>query len=209
LLLPVRAGLDEVKAVGRRHDATVNDVVLASVSAGLRALFLARGERPAKALNALVPVSRRRPEHRGTGGNQVTAILVHLPVDEPDAVSRLARICEQTRELKRSPDGAALAALLGWADALPPGVMAPLSRLVHHQPFVNIVVTNVAGPTVPLSLLGAEMTDIVPIVPLARNLSLGVAALSYRGQLVVGLHADASACPDIAVVAEEMARAMR
>ena len=48
---------------------------------------------------------------------------------------------------------------------------------MHHQPFVNLVVTNVRGTERPLTLLGARITEIVPIIPLGGNLTLGVAAL--------------------------------
>ena len=88
------------------------------------------------------------------------------------------------------------------SDTWPVGLLGPASRqIVHHQPLVNLVVTNVRGSDQPLSLLGARITEIVPIVPLGGNLSLGVAALSYAGKLVVGLHVDADACNDVDVLA--------
>jgi WS/DGAT/MGAT family acyltransferase len=204
MLVPVRLSLDAVKAEGRSHDATVNDILLARVTTGLRALLLSRGEHPDHALNALVPISRRRSEQRGAAGNQVTAMIVRLPVDEPDPAGRLAAIRSQTRELKQSPEGPAFATLLGWADAWPPALVALTSKLVHHQPFVNIVVTNVPGPTATLTFLGAAITDLVPVVPLARNLGIGVAIVSYRGELIIGLHADAATCPDVDVMAAAM-----
>ena len=89
--------------------------------------------------------------------------------------------------------------------------MPMLSRganLVHHQPFVNLVVTNVRGPEHPLELLGAELTEIVPIVPLAGNLTLGVAAFSYRGRLAIGLHADAESMGDLDVLASGIEHAL-
>ena len=88
--------------------------------------------------------------------------------------------------------------------------MPVLSRgvgLVHHQPFVNLVVTNVRGPERPLELLGSELTEIVPIVPLGGNLTLGVAVFSYRGRLAIGLHADAEALGDLDVLVRGIERA--
>jgi hypothetical protein len=69
--------------------------------------------------------------------------------------------------------------------------------LVQHQPFFNLIVTNVPGPPVPLYALGAKLLEIFPIVPLAGNQSLGVAAMSYEGQLNLGVFADPDACPDV------------
>jgi hypothetical protein len=71
---------------------------------------------------------------------------------------------------------------------------------VHRQPFVNLVVTNVRGSPQTLDLLGAEITEIIPVVPLGGNLSLGVAVLSYGGRLVIGVNADADACSDLPVM---------
>ena len=80
-----------------------------------------------------------------------------------------------------------------------------LSRLVHRQPFVNLVVTNVPGPQFPLYSMGAEMLDAWPIVPLAHNLSVGVAAFSYNGCLTIGLNSDPVGCPDVDVLAKGIA----
>jgi hypothetical protein len=83
------------------------------------------------------------------------------------------------------------------------GLLAQASRqIVHRQPFVNLVVTNVRGAERPLSLLGSRILEIVPLVPLGGNMSLGVAVLSYAGRLHIGLHADADACPDVDLVAD-------
>jgi len=77
---------------------------------------------------------------------------------------------------------------------------------VHHQPFVNLVVTNVPGPDAPLYVLGARMLEAFPLVPLGGNLSVGVAALSYAGQLTLGILADPVACPDVDVLADGVDR---
>ena len=51
-----------------------------------------------------------------------------------------------------------------------------------------------------------ELTEIVPIVPLGGNLTMGVAVFSYRGRLAIGLHADADAVPDLDVVVSGLER---
>ena len=68
---------------------------------------------------------------------------------------------------------------------------------MHHQPFFNLVVTNVPGPQMPLYCMGARLLEAYPVVPLTRNLTLGVAILSYCGQLHFGLFADRDAWPDL------------
>jgi hypothetical protein len=58
-------------------------------------------------------------------------------------------------------------------------------------------VTNVPGPQQPLYLLGRQLTALYPVVPLTKNTSLGVAAMSYCGRLSFGLLADYDQLPDL------------
>jgi hypothetical protein len=78
--------------------------------------------------------------------------------------------------------------------------MGLAARLVHHQPLTNLVCTNVPGPQVPLYCMGGRMLEAYPMVPLARNLNLGIAILSYCGTLHLGLLADRDQWPDLDVL---------
>jgi diacylglycerol O-acyltransferase / wax synthase len=181
--------------------------VLTLVAAGLRALLEGRGERVDR-VQVLVPVSLREADDHDTPGNKVAALLVPLDLGEPDPVAALRSVSEETSARKIGPEVVGLDVLLRWTDTWPTTLLGPASRVaVHRQPFVNLVVTNVRGADHPLSLLGAEITEITPIVPLGGNLPLGVAVLSYNGRLVMGLHADADACPDLDVMREGIERA--
>ena len=73
-----------------------------------------------------------------------------------------------------------------------------------RQRLFNVVVTNVPGPQRPLFLLGRELVTAYPMVPLAQNTALGIAIMSYNGQLNFGLVADYDALADVEIVAEEL-----
>ena len=64
--------------------------------------------------------------------------------------------------------------------------MSLAARVVHRQPFFNLIVTNVPGPQQPLYLMGARLLEAFPIVPLTRNLTVVVGILSYDGTLHFG-----------------------
>ena len=132
--------------------------------------------------------------------------MVRLPIGDRAPAARLSEVVAETTRVKSGTDGAGLDLLLRWTDTWPMPLLRWGAGLIHHQPFVNVVVTNVRGPQQPLELLGAELTEIVPIVPLGGNLTMGVAVLSYRGRLAVGLHADADALPDLDVVVSGIER---
>jgi len=65
--------LDEVKAIKNELGFTVNDVVVAICAGALRRRLAARGELPAEPLLAMIPISVRAPEERGTFGNRVSS----------------------------------------------------------------------------------------------------------------------------------------
>ena len=66
---------------------------------------------------------------------------------------------------------------------------------------MNLTVTNVPGPPVPLYLAGARLLELVPVVPIMGNITLEVGVLSYAGQLNLTAMADQATCPDIEVFA--------
>ena len=68
----------------------------------------------------------------------------------------------------------------------------------------NLVITNVPGPQMPLYLLGRQLNALFPMVPLAANQALGIAIMSYNGQLNFGLNADYDALPDLETLAGEL-----
>jgi WS/DGAT/MGAT family acyltransferase len=199
----VSEALADIHQARRRLGGTVNDIVLATVAGGLRQQLLARGDDvDGMMLNALVPVSVRAEAARGTLGNQVSALIAPLPVGAADAITRLRFVQDAIASLKARHEEVGMQFLLDLTAHGPPLLTGTLSRLVHRQPFVNLVVTNVPGPQFPLYSMGAEMLEAWPVVPLAHNLSVGVAILSYNGRLNIGLNADPVSCPDVDVLAK-------
>ena len=76
------------------------------------------------------------------------------------------------------------------------------------QRFFNLTVTNVPGPQFPLYLLGRRLSRVYPQVPLAENCALGIAIMSYDGQIDFGLIADYDAVPDLDLVADALREAI-
>jgi diacylglycerol O-acyltransferase len=204
-----RADLADVRTIRQGLGGTVNDVVLAAVTSGFRALIVSRGEDPAEvALRTLVPVSLRTESEHGLTDNRVSAILFDLPVHVGDPLQRLTAVREEMGRLKQSHEpeaGQAVTALLG---ALPPAFTASSTRLAARllervqQRSLNTVTTNVPGPSHPLFAVGREMLEYLPFVPLGPGVRIGVAILSYNGGLAFGVTGDFDTASDIAVVAE-------
>ncbi|HEV2755610.1 MAG TPA: wax ester/triacylglycerol synthase family O-acyltransferase [Actinomycetota bacterium] len=205
----VLVDLAEIKRIKNALGGTVNDVVLAAVTGGLRRLLKARGERiDDLTLRAMVPVSVRAEADRGALGNRVASMWAPLPVYEPDARRRLETITATMGDLKQSGQAVGAQVLASLGEYAPPTIVAQAARLVARQRAFNLVVTNVPGPQIPLYTLGREMKEVYPVLPLADNTTLGVALLSYNGTIGFGLLGDYDTAPDLAVLAEGIEKAI-
>jgi diacylglycerol O-acyltransferase len=198
-----RARLADVKTIRRALGGTVNDVLLAAVSGGFRALLQQRGEPLPDELivRTLVPLSLRTPDARGIPDNRVSALIAELPIGLKDPVERLQAITIQLDALKRSrPAASTLTALSGLA---PPPLLAfgvrALARAPHRR--LQTVTTNIPGPQQTLYLCGRRMLEIFPYVPLALDVRIGVAICSYDGTLSFGVTGDGQHATDIPILA--------
>jgi diacylglycerol O-acyltransferase / wax synthase len=200
----VAADLGRFKAIKNSLGGTVNDVVLAAVAGALGSYMRAHGEPTDVELRAMVPVSIRADVERGALGNRVAAMWASLPVGVTDPVARLHRVSEEMLGVKQSGQAVGAEILTRLSGFAPPTIMSQAARLQARQRLFNLVVTNVPGPQFPLYLLGRELQAIYPMVPLAENTALGIAILSYNGQLNFGLVADYDALADVEVLADEL-----
>jgi diacylglycerol O-acyltransferase / wax synthase len=201
-LAVVRVPLSEVKEIRAGLGGTVNDVVLAGVGGGLRRLLQQRAESTDDLqLRTMCPVSVRPDDARGELGNKVSAMFVSMPLDGRSAFERLSFISAQTRDLKERRQALSAEMILSASDFIAPTLMSLAARVVHRQPFFNLIVTNVPGPQFPLYMMGARLLEAFPIVPLTRNLTVVVGILSYDGTMHFGLWADRDHFADLEVFA--------
>ena len=201
----VRGDLDQFKAIKNSLGGTVNDVVLAVVAGALgRYLRMHGAATEDTVLRAMVPISVRADVERGALGNRVAAMWAPLPIGLTDPVQRLLSISRDMDGIKESGQAVGAQVLTELSGFAPPTIMAQAARLQARQRLFNLVVTNVPGPQFPLYMLGRELDAMFPMVPLAENQALGIAIMSYNGQLNFGLNADYDAMPDLAALAEEL-----
>jgi WS/DGAT/MGAT family acyltransferase len=201
----VEATLDEVKQVRKAVGGTVNDVILTAITRGFRDLLEGRGElSEGQVVRTMVPVSMRGTGERDTPNNRVTAVLVNLPVGEPDPLARLASIRAQMDDLKRSQQAVGADKLVGLAEFAAPTLMALGSRVAAKVPqqVLQTVTTNVPGPRIPLYLLGRRMTELYPYIPLFNGMRISIGIYSYLGTFYFGVNADFDAISDVSVLAD-------
>jgi WS/DGAT/MGAT family acyltransferase len=199
-----RASLNDVKQIKRELGGTVNDVVLAAISGGFRALLLARGEQPIPHMvRSLVPVSVRAPGEENIYENRVSAVLADLPVHIPDPVERLAVVRAELQSLKASKEAMVGEALASLGHYSPYPLVSWWVRLAFGLPQREVVTvtTNVPGPGRPLYGMGRRLVEIIPYVPIATTVRIGVSIFTYCGNVTFGITGDYAANPDLDVLA--------
>jgi diacylglycerol O-acyltransferase / wax synthase len=198
--------LEGAREAGRRHGATINDVLLAASTMALGRALRRRGERPAT-VKVLVPVNIRTGGDGAAMGNRISFVTVGLPVGMADPVAILRHVRSQTRERKAGSAAAPLEMVSEVAELLPGGARRLVARTAARAASFNAVVSNVPGPPIELDLLGRRVTAIYPAVPFLHGHALSIGALSYRGRLHCGVYADATVVPDAAEVAHDLVAA--
>lgn len=202
--------LEDVDRIRAAFGGTVNDLALALVTRALRDLLISRDEAPREhSVRCLVPVSLRAPAAAHELTNEVTAMLVDLPVEFGEIVTTYGAVQARVRRARRTREADALELLERIADHLPGVVVSGAVRSLRQLPHrvLTTVVTNVRGPAGTVHLLGRPMVALYPYVPIADTIRVGVAVTSYAGRLHFGITCDRSAFPDGHVLVDGIDRA--
>jgi WS/DGAT/MGAT family acyltransferase len=198
--------LPVAKELGKRADATVNDIVLSTTALALGRHLRRNGESHPW-FRVMVPVNTRAAGDARGLGNQISVMFVELPTAESDPRAVLEEVCHQTRALKDGDHAQALDGVLRAARLAPAQLRDALSWLLTRAETFNAVVSNIPGPSQPLYLLGRRVDAVYPAVPLSREHGLSVGVLSYCGVLHVGLYADPCLVADLSDVARDFTTA--
>ena len=198
----LRVPLADLKEIKNALGGTINDVVLTATASGLRALLQSRGETvPAEGLRAMVPINVRAASEHLALGNRVSSLYVELPVAQTDPAPRYHETVARSESLKSEGQQAAgTTAVIELAGLAPPVIHSLFARAIYATRLFNVTITNVPGPQQTLYALGAPMREVYPLVPLAAEHAIGVAAASYDGSVFFGVVADRDTVPDLHVM---------
>ncbi len=205
--------LSEAKAVAKATGTTINDVVMAISSGALRAYLNRRRALPDAALVAFVPISLREAGNKDLN-NQVFGMNCPLATNYGDPMKRLQIINRDSRSSKTVAGGLKELSprdytVLG-APMLLPGLMQlyGATRLADVAPNpVNVVISNNAGPPVPLYCAGAKVTALYPVSIPVHGVGVNITVQSYMDALDFGITADAASVPDIDRMGEDLVAA--
>lgn len=181
--------LEDVQRVRQAIGGTLNDVLTNAVAGGLRRYLVRKGEVKRKlSFRAIVPVNLRPLEKMARLGNQFGLVFLSLPVGIEDPRERLAELQRRMRRLKRSFEAVVVLQVLGALGASPNAIQKLVVKIFGTKG--TAVLTNVPGPQQTLYFTGEPVEGFVFWVPQSARLGMGIAIVSYAGQVRVGIATD-------------------
>lgn len=187
--------LDEVKAIGKALNCSVNDVLLSCVAGALGSYLRHQGEdTEGKEIRAMIPVNLRPIEEAWKLGNHFGLVPLVLPIGITNPVERVYEVRTRMAALKGSTQPLLAFGLLAVAGLLIKPAQDALLNLFSRK--TTAVMTNVPGPREPIYLCGSRVTQCMFWVPQSGNVGLGVSILSYGGGVQFGVITDTQLCPE-------------
>ena len=187
--------LEEVKAVSKALNCSINDVLLSCVAGAIGAYLKGKGDEVAgQEIRAMVPVNLRPLAEAYKLGNRFGLAPVVLPIGLENPIERVYEVRRRMLQLKGSMQPLLAFGLLAVAGLLIKPAQDAMLGLFARK--TTAVMTNVPGPREKLRFLGSTLEQSLFWVPQSGSVGLGVSILSYGGGVQFGVITDAGLCPD-------------
>ena len=146
-------------------------------------------------MTAQVPMTTRGRDKGGDVGNQIAIGVMPLHTEIEDPIERLRTISKGSEKAKSTMARVGKDFAANVFDLLP----AAASELVTKRmmlPTMNMVVSNVRGPDIPMYMAGARLVNFAPVSVAMDGLGLNVTGFSYHGTMWICATACREMMPD-------------
>jgi diacylglycerol O-acyltransferase / wax synthase len=195
--------LDEIKAISKGFDVTINDLFVAATAGAYRKFMQTRGYNPDTGpLVTAIPVSKRPPlEEDDMIGNKTSSDYLAMPVHLPDPLDRLKAAAHAGKVMKAHIVAAEGSDLSNILEITPPALIRLLDWVVKHKDgkfgvWGNAAISNVPGPREPLYMGAMKLKNWISMGMVAHGLGLNTTVWSYAGQFNLCILADKKLLPD-------------
>jgi diacylglycerol O-acyltransferase / wax synthase len=194
--------LEEVKAVGKALNCSINDVLLSCVAGAIGEYLKAQGDDTSgQEIRAMVPVNLRPLDQAYKLGNRFGLAPLVLPIGLDNPIERVYEVRKRMNQMKGSYQPLLAFSLLAVAGLLIKPAQDALLNLFSKK--TTAVMTNVPGPREKLTFCGATIEENMFWVPQSGDVGMGVSILSYGGGVQFGLITDAGLCPEPQAIIDE------
>jgi WS/DGAT/MGAT family acyltransferase len=194
--------LDEVRAVGKALNCSINDVLLSCVAGAIGEYLKAQGDDiTGQEIRAMIPVNLRPLDQAYKLGNRFGLVPLVLPIGMENPIERVYEVRRRMNALKGSTQPLLAFGMLAVAGLLIKPAQEALLGLFGRK--TTAVMTNVPGPREKLKLLGATLEQSMFWVPQSGDIGLGVSILSYGGGVQFGVITDTVLCPQPQKIIDE------
>ena len=184
---------------------TINDVVLAVCSGGIRRYLDHHQELPGESLWAMAPVNVRSEkngmQNDPNPGNNISSMSAPLHTDLPDPIARLNAIFQSTKDSKEARTGLSARLMTDVTRHVPASTQLVASRFVSSmdaiQNMTNVVISNVPGLQIPVYMNGARVVHQYGLAPLGVKMGLFIGTPSYNGEISFCITSSRDTMPDI------------
>jgi diacylglycerol O-acyltransferase len=194
--------LEEVKAVGKALNCSINDVLLSCVAGALGEYLRALGDDvDGQEIRAMIPVNLRPLDQAWKLGNRFGLVPLVLPIGTANPIERVYEVRRRMTALKGSTQPLLAFGMLTVAGLLVKPAQDAMLNLFGKK--TTAVMTNVPGPREKLKFLGSTLEQSMFWVPQSGDIGLGVSILSYGGNVQFGVITDAALCPQPQKIIDE------
>ncbi len=191
--------LEVLKKAKHSIGATVNDVLMASVSGAFSNYLTTRGGTSPSRFLISMPVNVRHPGEPLRCENHFAPVPLELPAGSYANSHRILAVKTKMDQMKRSAVPVVIyelqRALLGF---LPKAVSRGLIDFLANK--CTAVVTNIVGPCQDIALEGRRVRSILFWVPQRARIGVGISILSFAGKVQLGVITDDALVPNPAAL---------
>ncbi|RLQ22345.1 wax ester/triacylglycerol synthase family O-acyltransferase [Seongchinamella sediminis] len=183
--------------------ATINDVIVATVSGAMRKYLAAHDELPEHSLTCAAPINVRQERNSESKGNQVGVMTIDMATDVADPLARLKAVMSHARNSKETSQVVGTGVMMDVSRGLWPQFTnltmraATLAATRNAVPMpVHTVISNVPGPQFPMYLAGARVHMLLGLGPLVDMAGLFHAVISGMGLITINFLSCREMLPD-------------
>ena len=187
--------LSDVKIVCKSVNASINDVLISTVSGALRRYLQKCNDKVNELdLRVAIPLNNRRPGLENEQGNRFSIIFLSLPIHVEDPVIRIREVKRRMGDIKSSPDAIVGFQALNALGVSPSNLAKRAGHFLANKS--TAMLANVPGPKNTLFFAGKEIKNIMFWVPRVGQIGHGISIISYNENVAIGIATDASLVSD-------------